>query len=157
MQAQSRRTDVLPLTWEVPASLVTSWLLGAVLGLPGGQGLAFLVVGEPFVWPRGHVPHSVLSLVAGDPGVGLPSSTASLPPTFAIYTCVAVVELVWMLLIVWAAGTWWRTSGPGAQVGLAASRHEVRAVLGSGSLRRRCRTIRPDLRRFSGPRRRESP
>ncbi len=152
MRVQSLRSDPLPLTWEIPTALILCWALGALLALPAGQGISHVVSGEPFAWPTGRLPQSVVGLVSGRPGVGLPSSAPDAPPAVAVYACIAVVEVVLTVLVVWVASGWWRTIGPGAQIGLA-TRHEARAVLGKGALRRRGKTIRPDLAqraRFTG-------
>jgi hypothetical protein len=144
MRVQTQRTDPLPLTWEIPTTIATVGVLAAAVALPAGQGLAFLLQGEPFTWPTGHLPQSVGGLMSGRPAQGLSSPLSQIPPTPLVYACIGVLELVLTVLVVWVTGVWWRTIGPGAQLGLA-SRHEVRAVLGKGSLHRRRKTIRPDL------------
>lgn len=152
MRVQSLRSDPLPLTWEIPTALILCWALGAVIALPVGQGISHVLMGEPFAWPAGRLPQSVVGLASGRPGVGLPSSGSDGPPAMAVFACIAVVEVVLTVLVVWVASVWWRTIGPGAQIGLA-TRHEARAVLGKGALRRRGKTIRPDLAqrsRFTG-------
>lgn len=127
------------------------WLLGSILALPAGQGLAFAVSGGGFVWPGAELGESLLGLLAGDPGRGLPAEfRASVPPTLPVYVAIAIAEIV--LTAVAAIGFlwWWRTVGPLAQFGMAA-KHEVVAVLGRRQLHRRTKTIRPDL--VEGPRR----
>ena len=67
------------------------------------------------------------------------------PPSPAVvYGVIAFAELVVAAAALWVTGWWWRTTGPGAQYGLA-SRHEIRALLGQRPLLRRRTTIRPDL------------
>lgn len=144
MRVQTQRTDVLPLTWELPAGIALTWLLAAALALPVGQGLAYLLVGESFVWPGQAMGESLLGLLAGEPGRGLPLAVASKgPPTSLVYGSAVVVEMAVAIVAVWGLAWWWRTAGPAAQFGLA-SRHEVEAVLGRRVLRRRRKTIRPD-------------
>lgn len=149
MRAQTRRADALPLTWEIPTAIALAWLLGSLFCMPLGQGTAHAVLGHGFLWPTGHLPQSLISLAQGQPGVGLqprshgPAAAAS---TNVVYGCVTVIEVLWMTLIVWAGSLWWQTIGPGAPLGLA-TRHQVRTVLGAGTLRRRGDIIRPDLRR----------
>jgi hypothetical protein len=150
MRAQTRRADVPPLTWEIPTAISVAWLLGAVLVLPTGQGLGYVAVGERFAWPSGRLPQSLVGLVSGRPGVGLTSAASPGPPEAVVYGCVGVLELVVALLGAWVAWIWWRTVGPGAQVGLA-TRHEVRAALGRRELQRRRKVIRPDLDRAQRP------
>lgn len=144
MRVQSQRTDVLPLTWEIPVGLGLTWCLAAVLALPVGQSLAYLLTGERFAWPGQALGQSLLGLLAGDPGRGLPTEIASNGPQAGlVYGCIALVELMVAIVAVCALGWWWRTAGPAAQFGLA-SRSEVQAVLGPGVLRKRRKTIRPD-------------
>jgi hypothetical protein len=146
MRAQTQRTDVLPLTWEIPTAIALAWLLGALMLMPIGQGTAHAALGHGFDWPTGHLPDSVISLVHGRPGVGLPprSHGRSGPSATVVYVCITVLEVIWTGLLIWVGSLWWRIIGPGAQHGLA-TRREVRAVLGSGSLKRRREIIRPDL------------
>jgi len=145
MRVQSRRTDVFPTTWEIPVGIGLTWAFASVLVLPFGQGLACLVVGEPFVWPRKRLSVSLLGLVEGEPGRGLPPDIVrQLPPTALVYACIIAAELMMAVLAVWGLSFWWRTVGPLAQFGVA-TRHEVADVLGRRALARSRDTIRPDL------------
>ena len=150
-RVQHQRSDVLPLTWEPPAAIAMAWVVGAAAVLPLGQGLAFVFTGRPFTWPTGRLPESVLGLLQGRTGVGLPPSATPVPSTIYVVACLAVLEVLLALAIGWLASQWWCALGPGAQKGLAL-RHEVRDVLGPGHLRKRRRIIRPDLhaRRSAG-------
>ena len=71
MRVQSRRTDAFPTTWEIPVGIGLVWLLAAFLALPAGQGVAFALQGDGFVWPGPRLGESVLGLLAGEPGEGL--------------------------------------------------------------------------------------
>lgn len=145
MRVQTQRTDVLPLTRELPVGLGLAWILSAVLALPIGQGIAHLLVGQSFVWPGQELGASLVGLLSGQPGRGLPAMIASHgPPPALVYGCAALTELAVGIVAAWWLAWWWRSAGPGAQHGLA-SRHEVEAVLGHRALRKRRRTIRPDL------------
>lgn len=145
MRVQSRRTDAFPTTWEIPVGIALIWMLGAFLALPGGQGVAFSLTGNGFVWPGAELGDSLLGLIVGDPGRGLPPTfERTVPPTVLVYASVVVVEVVLAACALIGLSWWWRTVGPYAQFGMA-SRHEVAAVLGRGPLKRRRRTIRPDL------------
>jgi hypothetical protein len=145
MRVQTRRTDVFPTTWEIPAGIGLIWLLGSVLALPAGQGVAFVVLGHDFVWPGPELGHSLGGLLTGEPGRGLaPPQRANLPPGSLVYLAVVVVEIA-LTSVAFVALAWWsRTVGPTAQFGMAA-RHEVSSVLGRGQLIDRGKTIRPDL------------
>ena len=121
------------------------WLLGAFLALPTGQGLAFALRGDGFAWPGPELGTSLLGLLAGDPGRGLPPDfRTAVPPTAFVYTAVIGVEVALATVAVIGLSWWSRTVGPLAQFGMAA-KHEVTAVLGRRQLMRRHTTIRPDL------------
>jgi hypothetical protein len=140
MRVQHARTDVLPLTWEIPTTIALGWLALAVLGLPAGQALAYAVSGFGAHWP-GDLPEALSGLLTGRPGIGMPGAR---PAVAVVAGAIGLVELIVTGFGVWEASWWWRTTGPGAQYGLA-SRHEVRAVLGERELSRRRGSIRPDL------------
>ena len=145
MRVQNRRTDVFPTTWEIPVGIGLVWLFGAVLALPAGQGVAFALQGDGFVWPGPRLGVSLLGLVAGDPGRGLPHEFQFVvPPAAVVYALVLVLEVALAAAVVTGLAGWWRTIGPLAQVGMA-TKHEVAAVLGQRQLMRRAKTIRPDL------------
>jgi len=145
MRVQARRTDAFPTTWEIPVGIALTWLLGVFLALPLGQGLAFLAVGQGFVWPGPDLGPSVVGLLTGEPGRGLPRDVRiPMPPTSLVYGVALLVELALTGAAALGLAWWWRTVGPYAQFGMA-TRHEVAAVLGRGQLRRRRHTIRPDL------------
>lgn len=145
MRVQSRRTDVYPTTWEIPVGVGLVWLLGAFLALPAGQGVAFALRGDGFVWPGHQLGESLLGLFSGDPGRGLPIELrAAVPPSPLIYAVVVVLEVALAFVAFVGFAGWWRTIGPLAQFGMAA-KHEVAAVLGRRQLMRRAKTIRPDL------------
>ena len=141
MRVQHQRTDVLPLTWEIPVTIALGWVVLAVLAMPGGQSLAYAVTGRAFAWPAGELAGSVAGLVDGRPGVGVSERP---PGDTIVYAVIAVAEVAVTAVTLWVAAWWWRTTGPGAQYGLA-SKHEIRTVLGEGPLGRRRKTIRPDL------------
>lgn len=147
MRAQQPRTDILPVTWEIPAAVAACWASLAVLVLPAAQGLLGWVVGDGFAWPHGRLPDSVAGLLAGRTGVGLPpAQRAALPDDAWIYAGMLFGELLLAATATLALAWWWRTCGPGTQWGIG-RRDQVRAVLGPGNLRRRRATIRPDLYR----------
>jgi len=145
VRVQSRRTDAFPTTWEIPVGIGLIWLLGAFLGLPVGQGVAFALGGDGFVWPGPRLGDSLLGLLSGEPGRGLSADLRSaVPPVALVYGAAIVFEVALGLCSLLGLAAWWRTVGPYAQFGMAA-RHEVVAVLGHKQLIRRRKTIRPDL------------
>lgn len=145
MRVQSRRTDAFPTTWEIPVGIGLVWLLAAFLALPAGQGVAFALQGDGFVWPGPRLGESLFGLLGGEPGRALGAELRSdLPPAALVYAAGLVVELALATAAVAGLTWWWRTVGPYAQCGMA-PRHEVAAVIGRGHLMRRRGTIRPDL------------
>ena len=139
MRAQHARSDVLPLTWEIPGLIALGWLVLAVAGLLAGQAVAFAVSGGGFAWPD-DVMAAVGGLLGGRPGVGVAGTT----PAVVVYCAICLVELAVGGFGLWALSWWWRSCGPGAQYGFA-SRHEVTMVLGERELHRHRAIIRPDL------------
>ena len=136
---------MFPTTWEIPVGIGLIWLLGAFIALPAGQGLAFALGGDGFVWPGPELGTSLLGLLGGDPGRGLPREfRTGVPPTGLVYTAAVGIELALASVAVIGLSWWSRTVGPLAQFGMAA-KHEVTAVLGRRQLMRRRKTIRPDL------------
>jgi hypothetical protein len=145
MRVQARRTDVFPTTWELPVGIAVTWLVGVFLAMPLGQGLAFMAVGHGFAWPGPNLGPSIVGLLTGEPGRGLPRGVRMVaPPMSLIYAAVIFMEVALAAAAVLSLSWWWRTVGPVAQFGMAA-RQEVAAVLGRGELRRRRHIIRPDL------------
>jgi hypothetical protein len=145
VRIQSRRTDTFPTTWEIPVGIGLVWLLAAFLALPAGQGVAFVLQGDGFIWPGPRLGESLLGLLGGEPGRGLGGELRSdLPPVPLVYAAASLVELALAATAVVGFAWWWRTVGPYAQFGMA-PKHEVAAVLGRSHLMRRRGTIRPDL------------
>ena len=129
----------------MPVGITLIWLLGMFLALPAGQGIAYALTGHGFVWPGAEFGDSLLGLLAGHRGRGLPPALErTVPPTILVYAMAVVVEVALAACALVALSWWWRTVGPHAQFGMA-PRHEVAAVLGRGQLTRRRKTIRPDL------------
>jgi hypothetical protein len=134
MRVQQSRTDVLPLTWEIPAAIAASWLLLALLALPTGQAAAAWVLGKGFAWPSSRLVEVTLEVARGRPEVD----------PLLVYALIAVLEVVVAAAAALGLSLWWRNYGPGTQYGLA-SRHQIAAALGPGNLRGRMQIIRPDL------------
>jgi hypothetical protein len=141
MRVQQSRTDVLPLTWEIPASIAASWLFLALLALPAGQAAAAWVVGDGPAWPSHRLVEATLDVARGHPDTN----------PLVTYSILAVLEMAVALAAILALWWWWRMHGPGAQYGLATS-HDVAAALGPNNLDRRLPIIRPDLTTSSSDR-----
>jgi type IV secretion system protein VirD4 len=134
MRVQQSRTDVIPLTWEIPASIAASWVFLALLALPAGQSAAAWVAGEGFAWPSSRLVEAGLDIARGHPNAN---------PVLT-YSTVAILEIAVAAAAILAFWWWWRAHGPGAQYGLA-TRQDVAAALGPSNLHRRLAIIRPDL------------
>ena len=134
MRVQQSRTHVLPLTWEIPATIAAGWIFLSLMVLPVGRGVASWLEGEGFSWPESRVVETTLQLLGGQSDGDLA----------LVYGMIALLEVGVGAVAVLALGLWWRTYGPGTQHGLA-DRHEVAVALGPGNLRRRRPVIRPDL------------
>jgi hypothetical protein len=145
--AQPARHDVQPLTWELPAAGAAAWLAGAALLLPAGQGMAGVVFGRGWAWPRGGraVLASIGGLASGHPGRGMTALEANrIPAAGSVYLLIVVAELLLAAGAVYAVVLWWRHLGPGVHLGMA-DRAEAEDVLGLTRLRQACTIIRPDL------------
>lgn len=139
-----RHPDPSPLTWEPAAMLATLWLLFAALSLPAGQGLSFLLTGDGFRWPEGHVVESIAGLAQGHPGAGLHPRGVSTPPAPLVHACVAILWLALTCSLGLLALAMRHAVGAPSQSGLA-GRREITAILGRAALRRRTRIVRPDI------------
>jgi hypothetical protein len=145
MRVQRPRTDPMPLGWELPLLGMLCWAVGAALLLPVAQGLAALLFGGGAAWPTHALLPSLVGLLRGHPGVGLPARQAALlQHAFWVYAVAAIVEVGWLYVGALGLVKWWRALGPGIRHGMA-SRRECESVLGLSNLRRRRRIIRPDL------------
>ena len=141
MRVQQSRTQVLPLTWEIPTTIAASWLFLSLLVLPVGEAAAAWLTGRGFAWPESGLMEATVAVLQGKPA-GKP---------VLVYALVALLEAGVALSGLLPLSLWWRSYGPGAQHGLA-TRSDVAVALGSTNLRRRKSVIRPDL--YDGWRRR---
>lgn len=148
MLQSDRRRDPYPFTWEIPAGLLTGWLLLAGLGVQFARTLANWAAGAGWAWPTGRALYSSLpAVLAGNPqaGLGLHSTLAS---PAALYGWIITTQLLLaagtVLAVVWIQRRW----GPGRMKGMASSA-EAEAVLGITRLRRNAPVIRPDLQKHS--------
>jgi hypothetical protein len=151
-----------------PGDLVLLTILGAALvlalGALVGLGVAAFLFGGGWVWPptSSSAVHTLGGLLTGRPGRGLDvAAHQRVPGRFAVYTVVAVVEVVVIGVTVgclrWSMAAWGGTrtaelagERPPLRNGRPAPRYaaagQVAAVLGRRSLsRRRVAAVRPDL------------
>lgn len=154
---QQRLRDPQPLArgGEVAFVIVAGALLLLGLAALTGLGAAAAVFGAGWVWPDGvdQIGQVLRGVLSGHPGWGLPESLQEgVPGRAAVYSCIAVSELV-MLSVVGTTGVlFWRSHRPGdARRGMA-TRAEAQQVLGRSRLRRARHLLRPDLFRPTGSR-----
>jgi hypothetical protein len=141
-----RRRDPVGYTpgWEVAVAVIAGAVLVIALAALLGLGLAALLFGGGWVWPHGtSTIGSVLGgLFSGHPGHGLPLVDARrVPSSAAVYVCVVVLELVFIMAVVWvgvALTRRFRNDG-------MATRWEAQQALGEGRLHEVKAIIRPDL------------
>ncbi len=122
-------------------------LLLAVAAL-AGLGAAARLFGGGWVWPAGQdsIGQVLGGLLSGQPGRGLPPELqARVPGAGAVYSTIAVVELLTVAAAITAGVTFWRYHRPSdARRGMA-TRAEAAQVLGRSRLRAARTIIRPDL------------
>ena len=140
-----RRHNPYPLTWEVPAGILTGAAALLIAGVHVGRALANWSSGGGWHWPAATALLSSLPAVLGG------SATAGLGGHLAIPAAPGHL-LGWIVateLLIVAAGTVLavvalRRWGPDRLKGMAAAR-EAEAALGRSRLRRVRHIIRPDL------------
>lgn len=141
---RERRADPYPLTWEIPLTTFAGSLLGLVLGVHLGRGLANLTAGAVWAWPAPTLLFpSAIGVLHGDAGAGI-DHVAQLASPDALLMWVFAVELV--VMVGYAALTWicLRRWGPNRTLGVA-SADEARRLLGRQRLYAAGKVIRPDL------------
>ncbi|WP_448062518.1 hypothetical protein [Cellulomonas hominis] len=119
-------------------------LLALVLGLQAGRSLANLVAGNGWVFVDRMALFTTLGpLLGGQAGAALPAVTH--PASAGLYwTCVALVELLVVVVIGWTVKFGLDRWGPARLRGMATAA-EAEALLGRTRLRRHAKVIRPDL------------
>lgn len=147
MSQRDRRREPYPWTWE-PAALVSATLLAVlVVAAQLGRAAANLAVGGALVLPTTLLTWitSTPAVLGGDAGAGLrpPSATSTAGPVLLGWS-VAVVGLILVGLLLFAAMACWRRFGRGGVHGMATP-GEVRSVLGEQRLQQNGHLIRPDL------------
>jgi len=142
---QSRRTTPYPYTWEIPVTATITVVITLVLAAHTARTLANVFAGDRWEF----TPHTELftalpGILGGDARAGLPVGPTASPGL--LYTCLTVVELLTLVLIVWAVIAGMRQWGPARVRGMA-TRAEAETLLGVGRLRNVAPVVRPDLHR----------
>ncbi|GAA4386581.1 hypothetical protein GCM10023153_00310 [Ornithinibacter aureus] len=140
---QSRRTTPYPYTWEIPLTATITVVLTLVLAAHTARTMANVFAGAGWDF----TPHAALftalpGILDGDARAGLDPGASASPAL--LYTCLVLVEVVTVILIVWAVIAGMRQWGPARVRGMA-SRAEADTLLGVGRLRKVAPVVRPDL------------
>ena len=150
MSGSLGRRDPQPMTrdWEAPVLVLVGVAIALGLAALIGLGVAAWVFGGGWVWPEGSdtVGQVLGGLLSGQPGAGLaPELRARVPGPAAVYSCIAIAELIAVTLSITAAVLFCRNRRPNdARRGMA-TRAEATTVLGRARLREARTIIRPDL------------
>ena len=141
-----RRRDPVGYTagWEVAVAAIAGAVFVIAAAALLGLGVAALLFGGGWVWPHGtNTIGSLLGgIFTGHPGRGLTMGEASrVPAAAAVYLCVAVLELLFVAVLIWCCVLLvrrFRNDG-------MATRWEAQQALGIGQLQDAKAIIRPDL------------
>src|SRR5689334_2720487 len=111
---QARRTNPYPWTWEIPAAIVGLVLLLLAFALHLARAIANLLSGAGWqLTPRPALFSSLLRMIAGDAGAGLPDTPTGHASSGALWFWIATTELLVLAAVVlvlrWGLAQW----GPG--------------------------------------------
>jgi len=140
----ARRHNPYPLTWEVPLAVACTVVLGLVLGVHLGRGIANLTAGAGWLWPDSRwLFRSIPAVLAGDATAGIHTTTSAAPAT--LFAWLAATETAVLAVLTVGGVVVLRRWGPHRLKGMA-SCDEAEKLLGISRLRRVRHVIRPDLR-----------
>ena len=140
---QSRRTTPYPYTWEIPLTATITVVLTLVLAAHTARTLANVFAGAGWEFtPHAELFTALPGILAGDSRAGLTVGPTASPAL--LYACLVVVELLALVLIVWAVIGGMRQWGPARVRGMA-TRAEADTLLGLQRLRKVAAVVRPDL------------
>lgn len=140
-----RRHNPYPLTWEIPAGILTCAAALLVAGVHIGRALANWSTGAGWHWPAttallGSLP----AVLGGDATAGLTGRLSTSAAPGHLFGWIVTTELLIVVAGTVLAITALRRWGPGRLKGMATA-SEAEAALGRSRLRRVRRIIRPDL------------
>ena len=136
--------DPYPFTWEIPAAVVVACGLVLAAGVHLGRGVACLLAGEGFRWPRStEFFGSLGAVLAGDPAAGLAQPVADIAPALLV-TAIVATEVLLLALLGCTGYQMVSRWGPEAPKGMATT-SEAERLLGRSRLFRSRRIVRPDL------------
>lgn len=147
---QSRRTTPYPYTWEIPLTATITVVLTLVLAAHTARTLANVFAGAGWDFtPHAGLFTALPGILGGDARAALGPGAAASPGL--LYTCLVLVELLTLVIIVWAVIAGMRQWGPARVRGMA-TRAQADTLLGLRRLRKVAPVVRPDLHR-KAPRR----
>jgi type IV secretion system protein VirD4 len=142
---RARRSNPYPFTWEIPLAAALGAALALVLGVHAGRAVANLFAGGgPTFPPRADLFTSLAGVLRGDAAAGLDTRPGQLAGPAALWTCIALVELLVTAGGCWAAKVTLDRWGPGRLHGMATTA-EAEKLLGLSRLRTVAPIVRPDL------------
>ncbi len=135
-----RRRDPQPTSHggEVVLVVLSAVLLLLALAALIGLASASVLFGGGWVWPSGSdtIGQALAGLLTGEPGRGLPAPMLTrVPGPVAVYSSVALAELLMIAAAGTAAALFWRDHRPGDARGGMATHTEAQQVLGRSRLR----------------------
>jgi hypothetical protein len=147
MSQESRRHDPYPWTWEIPLGIVLVILNVLVCGVHLGRGIANVLGGAGWAFPRrADLFRSLPAVLRGDAAAGLDGFNGSISSPSAVWMWAVATEvmlLAFCLVVLKLVLDRW---GPGRLRGMA-SRGEAERLLGVTRLRKVRTVVRPDLYR----------
>ena len=144
---QSRRSTPYPYTLEIPLGAVLAVTLVLVVAAHAARSIALAVAGAGWAWTsQAQLFTALPGIFAGDSRAGLTVGPTASPGW--LYTCLVLVELIALMLIMWAVIAGMRQWGPARVRGMA-TRAEADTLLGLQRLRKVAPVVRPDLHRKS--------
>jgi hypothetical protein len=145
MSQQSRRRDPYPWTWEIPLGIVLAILMMLVCGIHLGRGIANVLAGAGWAFPRRvELFRSLPAVLGGDAAAGLDGLNGSISSPSAVWTWVVATEVMLLAVAVFILKLVLDRWGPGRPRGMA-SRGEAERLLGVTHLRKVRMVVRPDL------------
>src|SRR5215211_2949934 len=145
MSQQSRRHNPYPWTWEIPLGIALVILMMLVGGVHLGRGIANVLAGAGWAFPRRvELFRSLPAVLRGDAAAGLDGLHGDLESPSAVWMWAVATEVVLLAVGVWLSKLVLDRWGLGRLRGMA-SRGEAERLLGVTRLRKVRSVVRPDL------------
>jgi hypothetical protein len=145
MSQQSRRHNPYPWNWEIPLGVVLVILMVLVCGVHLGRGIANVLAGAGWAFPRRvELFRSLPAVLRGDAAAGLDGFNGSISSPSAVWAWVIATELMLLALSLLGLKLVLDRWGQGRLRGMA-NRGEAERLLGVTRLRKVRAVVRPDL------------